>query len=131
MHKQKKKKYIEVNVGAVVVVDDVVVFVVVFVGCRKLTICSVMELRRFHILRNLCVTDISAFHGGSISFHQHFSLSPSSLIPSSLFPSFFPSALFHHLLHVFFKTHQKFSFFRLHAHSDKMARAEDFQIIVR
>lgn len=45
---------------------DVVVIVVVFVvGCRKLTICSVMELRRFRILQNLCVTDILAFHGCS------------------------------------------------------------------
>lgn len=101
--------YVEVTDVDVVVI--VIVIVVVFVvGCRKLTICSVMELRRFRILQNLCVTDILAFHGCS-NF-----ISP-AFCAVFVFISFFPlcSIIFLHFC-LKKKNFGKFSFhFLMHA----------------
>lgn len=79
----------------VAVVIAAVVFVV---GCRKLTICSVMELRRFRILQNPCNRHFGISRLLKFLSHQHFS-------PSSSFPSLFrfvPSSIYTSLLVFFF-----------------------------
>lgn len=126
----KRRKTLLVTVAVVVVV---VVFVVVFVDSRKLTICSVMELRRFRILLNLYnrhfgISRLFKFQFNSISRRLRILLL--LLLPFCFLLFFFfrfvPSSFTLFLR----KDIGSFRFFS-HAHSDKMARAEDFQIIVR
>lgn len=101
----KRRKTLLVTVAVVVVV-----FVVVFVDSRKLTICSVMELRRFHILQNLYnrhfgISRLFKFQFNSISRRLRI-----LLLLLFCFLPFFSSALFHHLLHFFCEEEKHWKF---------------------